>query len=218
MNANAFGSVRGRPVEADGRPEGASPSCSASRELLPGQGEQKGDVVRVTAADVLPPANLRPPTAQTFEDLEIPASFRAAVERELSGDEKMLWVGRPSRNRLVHPRNTMLPLIGGGLITLAVVIIVALLVLSAARPAGQGGGNVFGFVFAGALGVIGLAFLIPLLVNTAKTCRYCYVVTNRRALLVELSLWQRGAVARSYLPQQLLGLERRDHATVAGAG
>jgi hypothetical protein len=218
MTANAFWSGSGRPSEANGRPEGADPSSPASREQPPGQGGEKGEVVRVSPADVLPSAGLRPPTAQTFEELEIPANFRQAVERELTGDETLLWVGRPSRNPQVHPQNPLLPVIGGGLIALAVVIIVTMLVLSAGARPGGGGSNVFGFVFAGALGVIGLAFMLPLVVNPAKACRYCYAVTNRRALLVEFSLWQRGPVARSYLPQQLLGLERRDNAAVPGAG
>jgi hypothetical protein len=167
-------------------------------------------MVRVTAADVLPPLDLRPPTAQTFEELGIPASYRQAVEKELTGDEKMLWVGRPSRNPEVHPRQPMLKWAGIGMLAFAGVLVVINLLV--------GGGAVFGFVFGGALGVIGLVFLVPSFVSPATTCRYCYVVTNRRALLVEISLWQRGPVARSYLPQKLLGLERRDHPTGAGAG
>jgi hypothetical protein len=210
MNTQAFGAAGARPVEAEGGPEGASPWCSATREQPPGQGERTSDVVRVTAADVLTPPEFRPPTAQTLEELGIPASYRQAVEKELTRDEQMLWVGRPSRNPEVHPRNPMLQWIGIGMLVFAVALVLLNLLLA--------GGEVFGFVFAGALGVIGLAFLIPSFVSPATTCRYCYVVTNRRALLVEISLWQRGPVARSYLPQQLVGLERRDHATVAGAG
>jgi hypothetical protein len=166
-------------------------------------------VVRVSAADVLPSADLRPPTAQTFEELGIPASYRQALEKELTRDEQLLWVGRPSRNPEVH-RNPALQWAGIGILAFAGVLVLLNLVLA--------GGEVFGFVFAGALAVIGGAFLIPTFVSPATTCRFCYAVTNRRALLVEISLWQRGAVARSYLPQQLLGLERRDHATVPGAG
>jgi hypothetical protein len=182
---------------------------SGSRQQLRGRGEQNGAVVRISAADVLPPSNLQPPTAHTFEELGIPASYRQAVEKELSGDEKMLWVGRPSRNPELH-RNPTLQWIGIGMLVFAAGLGVINGVLA--------GGGLFGFVFAGALGVIGLVFLIPTFVSPATTCRYCYVVTNRRALLVEISLWQRGPVARCYLPQKLLGLERRDHPTVPGAG
>src|SRR5439155_21421378 len=156
------------------------PSGSASREPVPA-------------------SNLPAPNAQTFEELEIPASYRAAVEKELTSGEEMLWVGRPSRNREVHPRNAILPIAGGALIGLAVVIALVTLVLSIGKPS-QGMGNVFPFVFAGFLGVLGLVFMLPLVVNPAKACRYCYVVTNRRAMLVEISVWQRGPVVRNYLP------------------
>src|SRR5258708_25756737 len=124
MNASKFWPVQGRPTEADGRPEGANPSSAASPEHLPHQGEQHGAVVRVTAADVLPSAKLQPPTAQTFEELEIPASFREAVENELTGDEKMLWVGRPSRHPEVQSRPRILLWIGPGFLVLAAVIFV----------------------------------------------------------------------------------------------
>ncbi len=109
--------------------------------------------------------------------------------------------------------------IGPGLLVLAGVILVAVLGSAvSATPMKLGGGQVFGCFFAVALGLFGLVFLLPWFFNTANACRGCYVVTNRRALLVEMSMWQRGAAAHSYLPQQLLGLDRRDHPTVAGAG
>jgi hypothetical protein len=164
----------------------------------------------------VPPASLRPPTAQTFEEQEIPAPFRAAVEKELTPNEKLLWVGRPSRNPEMQDRNPLLTWLGGGLLVLAFVIVVADLVSGVA--AGFAFGHIFGFVFAVVVGVIGLAFLLPLLVKPGKHCRFCYAVTNRRAMLAEMMPWQKAAAVQSYLPQQLLGLERQDHATVAGAG
>jgi hypothetical protein len=213
MNANQF-------LPAHGRPQGANPAGSATREQPPGQGERSNSVVRVTAADVLSPANLQPPTAQTFDELQIPASFRAAVEQQLTSGEKMLWLGRPSRNPQVHTRSPILAWIGGALLILAIVIVVANLVsVVASRPIRVGGGQVFFCTFAGFLGLIGLAFLIlPRLNKPAQMCRSCYVVTNRRAMLLEESMLQRTPVVHSYLPQQLLGMERQDHATVAGAG
>lgn len=211
MKTAAHAPVGGREIPTGRRSEEGGPVSLSSGDPLPGGGEPESDVVRVTAADVLPPPHLQPPTAQTFEKLEIPAAFRLAVENELTAGEKMLWLGRPSRNAEVHPQNLTLPFVGVGLLVLAFGIAVASLL-------SPGGGTMIGFLFAGALGAIGLAFLIPVLVSPATTCRYCYVVTSRRALLVEMSLWQRGPIARSYLPQQLLGLQRRDHAAVAGAG
>src|SRR5262245_17520137 len=173
---------------------------------------ESSNVVCVTAADVLPSPNLRPPTAQTFEELEIPTPFREAVEKELTRDEKLLWVGRPSRNRQVHPRNPLLLIIGGGLLALAATIVL----VNLASAVGGKSPAMIGFMFAFVLGVIGLVFLLPWLIDTAKQCRYCYAVTNRRALMAELTLT--GPAVQSYLPQQLVGMERRDHASVAGAG
>jgi hypothetical protein len=204
--------MNGTPTQF-GRPNEAitsRPSSAAAR------GERKNEVVRITADDVLPPVNLRPPTAQTFDELEIPASFRATVEKQLSANEKMLWVGRPSRNRQVHPRNPMPPSVGIGMIVLAGVILVAAL-SSAVIALKLSPLHVFGFLAAGVLGLIGSAIVfLPKLNKPEKWCRYCYVVTDRRALLVEQT--PLGMNAQSYLPHQLVGLERRDHAEVAGAG
>jgi hypothetical protein len=210
MNPNGLWSGRGYSTAPEVRPGESGPADPVVRTPLPNPGGRPTEVVRVGPADVLPPANLQPPTAQTFDELEIPPTFRAAVEKELTRDEKMLWVGRPSRNPEVHPRNKMAPAIGAGVIALALVIAVA--------SVATGGRSLIGFGFAGVLTVIGLVFMLPLVVNPAKGCRYCFVVTNRRAMLVEMTLWQRGGAVRSYLPQQLLGMERRDHASVPGAG
>src|SRR5262249_26962434 len=56
-----------------------------------------------------------------------PGPLRATVEKQLTANEKMLWVGRPSRNRQVHPRNPMPPSVGIGMLVLAGVILVAVL-------------------------------------------------------------------------------------------
>ena len=207
MSANGFWSVGQQPAETAGGPEEASPVGSASREPSPNQGDHNSDVVHVTAADVLPPATLRTPTAQTFEELEIPAGFRDAVEQELTTDEKMLWVGRPSRNREVHPRNPMLPVIGNALLVLGVFIFLAALVSAVlAQPMKFGSWQVSGCFIAVILAGIGGVLHAVSRVDPTKTCRFCYVVTNRRALIIEAGLWQKVA-AQSYLPQQLLGLD-----------
>jgi hypothetical protein len=175
---------------------------------LLGQDERKSGVRRVTAADVIPAANLKTPPLQSFEEPGIAPSFRAAVEKELTEGEKMLWLGRPSRNPQVHPRNPVLLIGGVGLIGLGVVV-AAVAIFARVGP--------FPFVFAGFLGVLGLVFLLPTLLGP-KAMPACYVVTNRRAIIVEMSMFNRGPRPKSYLPHQLLGLERKDHATVAGAG
>jgi hypothetical protein len=197
----------------------AIPTVQASNSLplsTTAGGVPKNDVVRITAADVLPPASLQPPTAQTFDDLEIPAPFRTTVEKQLTANEKMLWIGRPSRNRQVHPRHPIPPSVGIGMIVLAGVLLMAVLG-AAGIPPKLGPGHVFGCFAAGVLGLIGSAIVfLPRLNKPEKWCRSCYVVTNRRALLVEQT--PLGMNAQTYLPHQLVGLERRDHAEVAGAG
>jgi hypothetical protein len=170
-----------------------------------------GGVLRVGAADVLPPASLKPPTAETFEELEIPASYREAVEKELSAGEKLLWVGRPSRNPELNRPDPMFKWMSRVLIPLGVVIIVAALAFG-------GGNRVFGCIFGGVLTGIGLLCLLPGK-SMAKSFPSCYAVTNRRAMLVEMSAFALGGPAvQSYQPQQLLGMERRDHESVPGAG
>lgn len=218
MSTPSFSFVPKGSIQADRPRDGASPLGSASRELSSGQAEQNSNVVRVGAADVVTSPSLATPALQTFEELEIPASFRQAVESALSADEKILWLGRPSRNPAVQNQYAMLPWVGAGMIAVAVLLAVAMFISSLGAKPSQGPGPLFGYAFAGVLGVIGLVCLLPLVTNPASICRYCYAVTNRRALLVEMSMWQRGPVARTYLPQQLLGLERKNHPTVPGAG
>jgi hypothetical protein len=209
MNPNGLWSGRDSLTPPEGPPSEAGPAELVARTPLP-PGAPRGEVVRVGPADVLPPPGLRTPTERTFDELEIPAPLRAAIEKELTRDEQLLWVGRPSRNPEVHPKNKMLPVAGGGMIALALVIV------AGALAAGTKG--FFPFAFAGILTIIGLAFMLPLVVNPAKFCRFCYAVTNRRAMLAELTLGMRGGVVTSYLPHQLAGMERQDHPSVPGAG
>src|SRR5262245_51180715 len=109
--------VSGRPNEANAHWPG-----NAASESNP-----KNDVVRITPADVLPPTNLPPATAKPFAKLEIPVPFRRAVEKALTANEKMLWIGRPSRNRQVHPLGPIPASIGIGIMVLAGVIVLAVL-------------------------------------------------------------------------------------------
>jgi hypothetical protein len=204
MPTNASWPVPGRPAEEDAGSQGVTPSCPPSHEPPPAPGGLNSGF----AADAVAPSNQRPAAAATFEGQEIPAAFREAVEKELTGDEKLLWVGRPSRNAQVRPPEPMLKVVGIGLLALAAVTVLFSLVA---------GGGVFGVVFAVFLALIGLAFLLPWLVKQPTAARCCYAITSRRALLVEASVWRKAAV-QSYLPHQLLGLERRDNDAVPGAG
>ncbi len=208
MSANTFWTGPGRPA-AEGRPEGAG------REPLPGPGQADG-AFRVGAADVVA-AGGPPPTAQTFEDLGIPTAFRQAVEKELSADEQLLWVGRPSRHAQSHPNKKVLSLVAVGLLALAGALLVGCLG-SAAAGGKLGAGQAAGCFFSVILAVAGGMALLIARSDPSKSCRCCYAVTNRRALLVEMSVWRWGPAAQSYLPQQLLGLERRDNPERPGSG
>lgn len=157
------------------------------------------------------------PRLQTFEELGLPAAFQKAVEEELSRDEKLVWLGRPSRNGTVPPPKTALMVIGGVLLSLAVLLPLVIKGLS--------------FIFPVFLLILGLFFVFaPKLFSGANVYPACYVVTNRRALLFEKGLLGldpasirsfkdlTGIRCKSYLPHQLLGMERRNNERVPGAG
>ncbi|MFL5244172.1 MAG: hypothetical protein ACJ8FY_18875 [Gemmataceae bacterium] len=164
---------------------------NASEQLLP-PFERKSVIAPASTADNTP---LPAPSVQSFEELEIPASFRTALDNELTDGEKVLWLGRPSRNPQVHPQNPMLTPIGVGLLIVAVVAAMAAII---------SGAGAFPLVFAAFLGLFGFVFLLPRLLGPSKSCRSCYVVTNRRAMLIELSVWGRAPRAKSYLPHELV--------------
>jgi hypothetical protein len=155
----------------------------------------------VSAADVVKPAAAALPPLKSFEELGIPDNFRKSVENELTKDEKLVWLGRPSKNPAVYPPKTVLVIIGAALLVGAVL-------------AGIGG---LPFIFPVVIGLLGLLFVAsPKLFNPANTYAACYVVTNRRAMLFERSF--RGARGKSYHPHDLLALERRGNDRVPGAG
>jgi hypothetical protein len=200
---------RGQATPQQGQADGSAQIRSAPPDQPRPQGQQNAGTARVTAADVIVPPTPRAPALQTYEVLGIPDSYRAAVEKELTAGEKVLWVGRPSRNPKVHPQMPALTVIGYGLLGLGVLV---------AFVSAASGAHVFPFVFSGVLLLLGGVFLIPKFIDTTKACRSCYVVTNRRAMIVQNSLWAMGAKVQSYVPHQLLGLERRNHPEVPGAG
>jgi hypothetical protein len=158
---------------------------------------------RQGAADSAPTPEAAPPRLQTFAELGIPDHLRKAVEEELTKDERLVWLGRPSQNRDVYPDRKVHVFIGIGLLGLAV----ALGIFVKSLP----------FIFPAVLGFIALPLLAsPWLFNPATYYQACYVLTNRRAILLERTM--AGAKRRSYLPHELLSLERRSNARVPGAG
>src|SRR5260370_37362975 len=94
----------------------------------------------------------------------------------------------------------MLTVIGVGLVVVAVLVAMTAVLFRA---------GAFPLVFAGALGLFGFVFLLPRLIGPAKSCRSCYVVTNRRALLIEFSVWARAPHAKNYMQHQVVGMQRQ---------
>jgi len=173
-------------------------------------------VLPVSDADVAPPAPPALPRLKTFEELGLHPAYRKAVEEELSRDEKVVWVGRPSQGATPPPPKAIFLTIGGVLLGLAVLLPVAFSV---------------SLIIPVALGAFGLFFLFaPTLFKGGNAYHACYVVTNRRALLCEKGLlgfepgmipsWKdlTGVRCKSYYPHQLLGMERQSSDTVPGAG
>jgi hypothetical protein len=157
------------------------------------------------------------PRLQTFEELSLPAAFQKAVEEELSRDEKLVWLGRPSRNGTVPPPKTAMRVVGGVLLGLAVLLPLLFKGMS--------------FIFPVALVLFGLFFLlVPMLFTGANVYPACYFVTNRRAILFEKGLLGldpanirslkdiTGIRCKSYHPHELLGMERRNNERVPGTG
>jgi hypothetical protein len=209
MNSHSLFS-RGQPTEQQGRADGSAQEQVVSGEQLLGQGQRKGGVARVSAADVIAASSHRAGSLQSFEELGIPESYRTVVENELTAGEKIVWLGRPSRDKRVHPNNAVILMAGLGLIVFGA----GTAILGLATGLGF-----FPVALGGVLVVIGGACQLPRFVDPSKTCKACYVVTNRRAILLQNSIWAMGAPrAKSYLPHELLGLERRNHPEVPGAG
>lgn len=103
-------------------------------KTLLGQDRGNSGIVSITAADVVTSPSAGKPAMKSFEELEIPANFRAVAEKELSADEKIVWIGRPSRNRQVHPQQKGVVYVGFGLIAVAVCIAGSALAMGAIFP------------------------------------------------------------------------------------
>jgi hypothetical protein len=199
-------------LEGDHRPQ-----CLACGNPSPAPANRKPVVFRVSAADVVKPAL---PRLQTYEELGFHDRHRKAVEEELTKDEKLLWLGRPSLNREVYPPKDNVVVLGVVLFVLAGAFL-ALPLFVKSIP------FVFAILFSGVLVLIGFLCLnAPRLFNPATSYHACYVVTNRRAILLEwvflaaepTSFNLTGARRKSYYPHELLGLERLNNPRVAGAG
>ena len=66
-----------------------------------------------------------PSRPRTFEELGIPDQFRKAVEDELTRDEKIVWLGRPSKHPGPPLPKIPLMVVGGILLGLAILATIA---------------------------------------------------------------------------------------------
>jgi hypothetical protein len=167
--------------------------------------QRKPGVFRVTAADVVKPTPPALPRLQTFEELGIADHFRKAVEEELTQGEKLVWLGQPSKNPAVHPpaNKAVLAIIGGVVLGFALLLGIALKGMALIIPA--------------VLALLGLLFIAALwLPQAASQYKACYVITNRRAILLERILIMERR--KSYYPHELMALECRNNPRVPGAG
>jgi hypothetical protein len=179
---------------------------STAQFLPQGQSNQNPGPAGSDGAAVSDKPNAGCPAPKSFEELGIPDQLRLELEKELTTNERLLWLGRPSPNLAVQiPKQVFLyASIGLMVVGLAIVAI--------------GGLHVSPIVFGGAFGVFGLVLLVPWLKEPMKWCSHCYAVTNTRAIVIEIPIPHMPAKINSYLPHQLAGMERRDHHKVPGAG
>jgi hypothetical protein len=204
-----------KPAEQNSEESKPPDTRVESESAGPKPAESKTAVFQVSPADVIAPKEAPLPKLKTYEELGIDEKFRKAVEEELAREEKVVWLGRPSRNREVYPdSNKILAIIGGVLVCLAI----ALPLLIKGMP----------FIFPIVLGLLACVFLAgAYFANPANAYQACYVVTNRRALLLETgliggfnlaNLTMKGVRRKSWEPKGLTGMERQNNLRVSGAG
>lgn len=217
MSSDVQASSRGREETADQPAPQRLPSSPVGTQQSFVPADRKPAVFQ-TSADVVEPGSPVLPRLQTFEELGLPVDFQKAIEEELTRDEKLVWLGRPSRTQAVQPPpKTVLLVIGA--ILLGVALLLPLLIKG------------LSFIFPVALAMFGLFFLFaPNLFKGGNGYPACYVVTNRRAILFEKGFLglepgnitslksMLGVRNKSYHPHELVGMERRNNDQVPGAG
>ena len=146
----------------------------------------------------------------TITDSQLPRDIAARVQGELELGEKIVWLGQPDPGRLMK-RSFWgaimgIPLVGFGLIWMAAT--------SMLKGAHMKHSDKFlplvGLLFF----LIGVAVLLSPLRMLRKARRIVYVLTDRRALIVDAT---GGAVkVRSYTPETLRDLRRVDNGDGSG--
>jgi hypothetical protein len=178
-------------------------------EIVEDETPSEDDVVVVDDEPAPAPAAAR--VSDPFAGSDVPGDMRRDVQAELTKGEKVVWVGRPSMTLMLAQAKA------------ARIAGVAVLVAGVGLLAGMA------FVTDGTLrlalavfGVAGLAFgglmtLAPKFIQRGQSKRAVYLLTNRRALVMENKAFGAGRV-RAYTMVQLKSMQRQDSGKLKGAG
>jgi hypothetical protein len=147
------------------------------------------------------------PGADPYAGLDVPESMQQDIRRELTKNEKIVWVGRPSMILLLS-NGTIFRIVGVVALLMGISFLYGLAVSSSMQT--QIACGVFGVAFS----IFGVVFILArTLVQRGASVRNVYVVTNRRALILEgKSRFQ------SYTIAHLKDLKREDTTRLKGAG
>jgi hypothetical protein len=137
--------------------------------------------------------------------------MRQDVRAELTRGEKVVWVGRPSVTILLAQATTLR--------VVGVVLLAAGTSMLAGIAFAPGGAVTVGLsVFGGAFTLFGVLFVFArTFVKGGESRRSVYVLTNRRALVLEGKVFGAGQV-RAYTIAQLKDMQRVDSWRFKGAG
>jgi hypothetical protein len=146
-----------------------------------------------------------------FAGLDVPEAMRQDVRAELTRGEEVVWVGRPSMTILLAQATTLR--------VVGVVLLAAGVGMLAGIAFAPGGAVTIGLsVFGGVFLLFGVLFVLArTFIKRGESQRSVYVLTSRRALVLEGKVFGAGRV-RAYTIAQLKGMQRVDSWRFKGAG
>jgi hypothetical protein len=146
---------------------------------------------------------------QSFEELEVPDNMREEIEKNLTKKEKIVWIGRASM-KLMMSNARLGRLIG-------IIMLCAVAATLGITIALQVAGLVV-WIICGFLCLLGaLLLFVPWLTQRGEKVRPTYVVTNRQVIICQY-MGFRGANIRTYTPDRLNKMERREWRRFPGDG
>ena len=203
-----------RPVRFGGRAEGDLSSIGVwgiikkktgerAHAVLSREGSAMGQVKKLGVV----PAELDIDFHHGPYPTKLPRRLAVALERALEPDEEVVWLGRPETMAFVsRSLGNFLP----GIPILAFAVVVLYLSTANARDARTGAptpGNWFVLVWCTAVALIGVRCLLSPLFAWRLARRSLYVVSDRRAILIE-ALWSRRI--QSFAGERLLNATRNE--------